>query len=256
MDVTIPAFKVLRILGLANEAQEIGNREAGLQHALDGLCKLLGADNSFLLAFDSPTASIAQSSVVHGFDGEKISTVLARYFSEGDRFDLLARELRACYDGSAPVLARRRQSLIGDGDWYNSVYFNEYRRPWRFDHSIYSIHSLGAQRVGMSLNRAFGATPFSVEDEALVEIFHLAMGRILSTPASHAMLNHRLRSALAPRARQVLDLLLLGASNKDVAEQLGISPNTVHHYCKMVFRAFDVGSRSELIARWYCADPA
>ncbi len=66
-------------------------------------------------------------------------------------------------------------------------------------------------------------------------------------------LNETCRASLAPRARATLDGLLRGAANKDIAEQLCISPNTVHHYCTMVFRAFGVASRSELIARWHSA---
>lgn len=251
MDVTVPASKVLRILELANEAREISDRNAGLQHALNGICELLGADNSFLLVFGTPTASVVQSGFVYGYNHANAAGVLSRYFNEGDQFDLLAQELRSSYDGSAPVFARRRQELVADRDWYNSVYVNEFRRPWGFDHSIYSIQSLGERRIGMSVNRAFGGPPFSAEDQALIEIFHLAVGRFLSRPVLDAMSNHGFRTKLTPRARQILDGLLRGETNKDIAELLGISPNTVHHYCKMVFRTFQVESRSELVAKWF-----
>jgi DNA-binding CsgD family transcriptional regulator len=249
----IPASSALRILTLANEALEIGDRNAGIQHALAGICELLGADTSFLFVFDSPDIATPQLGVMHGYTPERAPQVLARYASLGDGFDTLAQRVRAAYDGKAAVLARRRQELITDRDWYNSAYVNEFRREWGFDHSIYSIQRVGQQRVGMSVNRAFGGAAFSAEDRALIEIFHLAISRAVSRPLTgkYQPFSQACRASLAPRARETLDCLLRGASNKTIGEQLGLSPNTVHHYCKQVFRAFGVRSRGELIARWF-----
>ncbi len=119
---------------------------------------------------------------------------------------------------------------------------NEFRRPWGFDHSIYSIQRLGQHRIGMSVSRGFGSTPFSAAGRALIEIFHLAIGRAMSVPArgSNAASNQACRASLAPRAREILDCLLRGAQNKHIAEQLGISPNTVHHYPRWCFAPYGV----------------
>jgi DNA-binding CsgD family transcriptional regulator len=133
------------------------------------------------------------------------------------------------------------------------MYVNEFRKPWGFDHSIYSIQRLGSRRVGMSVSRAFGSQPFTAEEQALIEIFHVAIEPMMAKPPLPTANNGsgHTRASLAPRARETLDQLLRGASNKDIAAQLRISQNTVHHYCKMVFRAFGVHSRSELLARWF-----
>lgn len=253
--VMVSASTTLRVLELANEAHEAGDRNAGLVHALSGLCALVGADTSFMFVFDSSDGAVPQESIVHGYNRERAPQVIARYLSEGDRFDLLATGLRAAYDGRAPVMARRRQALIDDRRWYRSTYVNEFRRPWGFDHSIYSIQRLGSQRVGMSVSRPFGSRPFTAEDQALVEIFHLAIERVVARTARRTATgaNEASRASLPPRARDTLDQLLQGASNRDIAGRLHISPNTVHHYCKMVFRAFGVRSRGELLARWFSA---
>jgi DNA-binding CsgD family transcriptional regulator len=250
--VKVSAQATLRVLELANQAHEIGDRNAGLVHALSGICDLVGADTSFMFMFDTADASVPQESMVHGYDRKSAPQVLARYINEGDRFDLLAAHVRTAYDGHAPVMARRRQALIDDRRWYRSMYLNEFRRPWGFDHSIYSIQRLGTQRVGMSVSRAFGARQFTTEDQALIEIFHLAIERVIAraSPAANSSGNESVRASLPPRARDTLDQLLRGASNKDIAAQLRISPNTVHHYCKMLFRAYGVRSRGELLARW------
>jgi DNA-binding CsgD family transcriptional regulator len=55
-------------------------------------------------------------------------------------------------------------------------------------------------------------------------------------------------ASLAPRLRPVLQHLLTGDAEKQVAQKLGLSPHTVHAYTKALYRAFDVNSRGELLA--------
>jgi DNA-binding CsgD family transcriptional regulator len=54
---------------------------------------------------------------------------------------------------------------------------------------------------------------------------------------------------LPPRQSQTLDLLLAGLGDKEIADRLGISPHTVNHYTKAIYRRFGVRSRATLIAR-------
>jgi DNA-binding NarL/FixJ family response regulator len=56
---------------------------------------------------------------------------------------------------------------------------------------------------------------------------------------------------LTPRAVQTLILLRRGHSEKQVAKELGISPNTVHAYVKELHRKLQVSSRGELLAKAY-----
>ena len=55
--------------------------------------------------------------------------------------------------------------------------------------------------------------------------------------------------AISPRAREVLALLLDGASEKQIARQLKLSQHTVHHHVKAIYRAHDVASRGELLSK-------
>ena len=48
--------------------------------------------------------------------------------------------------------------------------------------------------------------------------------------------------------------LLGGASEKEIADRMGLSAHTVHQYVKSIYRAFGVRSRAELMAR--CLAPA
>ena len=53
---------------------------------------------------------------------------------------------------------------------------------------------------------------------------------------------------LPPRQRQTLAALLQGASEKEIAERLAISPHTVHDYVKTIHRELGVRSRGELLS--------
>ncbi len=57
-------------------------------------------------------------------------------------------------------------------------------------------------------------------------------------------------SALSPRMKQTLELLLAGDSEKQIANQLELSKHTVHVYVKALYRGFDVSSRGELLSRF------
>ncbi|MGO8970008.1 MAG: helix-turn-helix domain-containing protein [Myxococcaceae bacterium] len=56
-------------------------------------------------------------------------------------------------------------------------------------------------------------------------------------------------ASLTARERQVLDCLLTGASEKEVAASLAISPLTVHAHVKSLYRGYGVSSRPQLMAK-------
>jgi len=57
-------------------------------------------------------------------------------------------------------------------------------------------------------------------------------------------------SPLTRSERSVLQGLLQGRSEQEIAETLGHSPHTTHEYVKKLFRKFGVNSRSALMALW------
>jgi DNA-binding NarL/FixJ family response regulator len=67
-----------------------------------------------------------------------------------------------------------------------------------------------------------------------------------SASASHAALE---AADLSPRLRETGAALMTGASEKQIASQLGLSPHTTHHYVKTLYRRFGVSSRAEFMAR-------
>ena len=67
--------------------------------------------------------------------------------------------------------------------------------------------------------------------------------------ASEFMPNERAQSSLGitERERQVLQLLADGRSNKEIAAQLGLSPNTVKTHVARLFEKLRVARRTEAI---------
>jgi DNA-binding CsgD family transcriptional regulator len=58
------------------------------------------------------------------------------------------------------------------------------------------------------------------------------------------------RAPLTPTERRVLKLLLTKASEKTIAEQLGLAVSTTHQHVVSLFRKFAVRSRAELMSLW------
>jgi DNA-binding CsgD family transcriptional regulator len=54
------------------------------------------------------------------------------------------------------------------------------------------------------------------------------------------------RVAIGTREREVLDRLLRGDTETEIAERLGISPHTVHTHVRSLYLKLDVHSRVEL----------
>jgi DNA-binding CsgD family transcriptional regulator len=57
-------------------------------------------------------------------------------------------------------------------------------------------------------------------------------------------------SPLTQTERRVVQLLLTSKSEKQIAGELGQSPNTTHGHIRSVYRKFGVRGRHELMALW------
>ena len=57
------------------------------------------------------------------------------------------------------------------------------------------------------------------------------------------------RAPLSPRERDVLSLLATGATNREIAAQLHLSPHTVKEHTSSVYRKLEVRNRAEAVQR-------
>lgn len=254
--------RVHRVLTLVREGGEIADRAEQEAHLLQGLCGIVGGEVAVRFEFDAEVSPRPVAGFVHGLAASETESMFHAYMVGGDGFDLMASRIRTEYAISAetettPVATCTRGELVADREWYRSSYVNDHRRGWGIDHCVYSVMRAGDAHFGMSINRGFGDAPFSTEERELVQIFHLETAWLarrrrarIEPPGPSPELGAR-RASLAPRVREVLDALLRGAADKEIAANLAISPHTARQYVKVVYRAFEVTSRAELSAKWF-----
>jgi DNA-binding NarL/FixJ family response regulator len=86
--------------------------------------------------------------------------------------------------------------------------------------------------------------------KAAVEIAVILNGNrsVLGTIPLEFALTSPAAKRITPRQEQVLDLLLAGKSNKEIANQIFLSERTVKFHVASLLRFYGVSSRAELIA--------
>lgn len=121
------------------------------------------------------------------------------------------------------------------------------QRAHAIEHAIYAVSEGDGAAVGVAFSRAAGRDPFSEEDRNLVRVF---AGECHALLRGHAdPLGARL-AALPRRVREVHGWVLRGAAAKDIAARMGIGLHTTHQYLKVLYRAFGVSGRAELLSLW------
>lgn len=106
----------------------------------------------------------------------------------------------------------------------------------------------GAGRISKSATRAAGASGFVSKDWSSAEIVRavrmVGLGKTVfpSQPDRPAF-------ELTDREREVLDLMASGATNREIAGSLYLSPNTVKEHTSGLFRKLEVRNRTEAVQR-------
>jgi Response regulator containing a CheY-like receiver domain and an HTH DNA-binding domain len=233
---------------LIGDCRDLGSEPALWQiRMFEGLCQLVGVPwasggEGF---WARPPGSIQPLSfLAFGLDDRHRERYLAYAREVGPQGDPLYHALQTL---PGQILTRSRSALLSDAIWYRSSVFNNYYKPARADHALFSVY-LAPQRHGASvicLSRGLGERDFLPGEVRLLEFFHAELGRLIG---------HQLVSAteptideLSPRLRQTLACLLEGDSEKQVAARLGLSPTTVHQYVTALYRRFGVQSRAQLL---------
>jgi len=91
----------------------------------------------------------------------------------------------------------------------------------------------------------FVEKPF--DDGALLAVVEAALGTSQAAGAAGADDAAERVAALSPREREVLDLLIAGKPNKQIARDLGLSPRTVEVHRARLMARLGVGSLAEAV---------
>ena len=106
----------------------------------------------------------------------------------------------------------------------------------------------GAGRMSPAAARAAGASGFVSKDwdarEVARAVRMVGVGMTVFEPTSEQP-----APMLSEREREVLDLIAAGSTNREIAEQLFLSPHTVKEHTSAVYRKLQARNRAEAVQR-------
>jgi DNA-binding NarL/FixJ family response regulator len=106
----------------------------------------------------------------------------------------------------------------------------------------------GAGRISPAAARAAGASGFVSKDwgapDVLKAIRMVGLGMDVFEPAPPAP-----DATLSDREREVVSLIASGSTNREIADELFLSPHTVKEYTSGVYRKLGVRNRAEAVKR-------
>jgi len=239
---------------LVGECREVGaDPYAWHMRAFEGLRRIIG--------FQFGTAMMTGRSI-NDFHFDSILGVMGWGYTDTTQKQLHEKYMQSDLHWSDPtflpflqlrgaLIARRREEIVDDKTWYNSVHFNEHFRVAHLDDGLFAASfptpKTGVNLHSMLLYRPLDEKAFSARDRRIIWLFLREVRQLLGTklipfgcPSPYG---------LSPRMRQVLALLAEGQSEKQVAATLRISQHTVHDYVKMLHQRLGVSNRGELLAR-------
>jgi len=237
---------VRKIVKLFREGESLTPGPARKLHLIEGLERIVGG----VLAAQSEDEDFGPSrrGRIREYVKTQVTPGANRLFEslirDGLAIHPALRALMQRFGGRVALTARRRD-LLEDRSWYDDPFFQEHYRTCGLEDAVFSARQIRPGQVcRVSVVRASGDLPFSEEERNAVEFFHEQLAHLEERAAGR-----RGEPRLTPRERDVLQGLLQGSSEKQVAAELGISPQTVHGRVKSIYLAYGVSSRSELLVR-------
>ena len=106
----------------------------------------------------------------------------------------------------------------------------------------------GAGRMSAAAARAAGASGFVSKDWDAAEVA-LAVRRVGLGMTAFASKADQPSPLLSPRERDVLALIAVGSTNREIAENLYLSPHTVKEHTSALYRKLRARNRAEAVQR-------
>jgi DNA-binding NarL/FixJ family response regulator len=107
----------------------------------------------------------------------------------------------------------------------------------------------GAGRISERAARAAGASGFVLKDQPAREICAAVRTVARGGTAFAASAGDAVGERLTTREREVLELLADGATNREIAGRLVLSPHTVKEHTSALYRKLGVRNRAEAARR-------
>lgn len=230
--------------------------DEAIDHLLASLCALVDAQNA------NWVGAVRLSDIVPDDPLKGWRPRVIRFLHPSQPLDDAGREqTRKLAHGTIDITTIRNVALCGrfranrlvdlaGEDWFESDYYRRYYRDVGRGDAIWAGCPVNADaEVYFGIFRDRQQPRFSPPDCATVAY---AL-RGIKWFHRRQMLSHGLLVASAPLTqveRSVLQGLLTGQSEKQIAAALGRSYHTTHEYVTVLFRKFDVNNRAALMALW------
>jgi DNA-binding CsgD family transcriptional regulator len=229
---------------------------------LEGLLRIFPASSaaSFIVQPGADSVQVV-AAFDAGFKPASAHEAFLQEFNDAPFDDPLGRKILDVFDAqpATDILTAARRDLVADPAWYRSSSVERYRRPANVDDCIYSFqrqrpepHAGPPEPVRLMALCIFRPWDhpqrFTPRERLLLDTLHEGLAWLYRSESTLERLNRA--TALTPRLKQTLDLLLAGDTERRVAQRMRISIHTVHDYVKALYQHFGVSSRSELMARW------
>ncbi len=235
-------------------AYEVADSDAALQKLLGSVATLVDAQNAYWLGVVRMSSDERdpllgwRPRVIRYLHPLEIDETYARQkvrsMGKGDCDESTRAHARL----AGAYRARRLRDLVSPGWFQSETYTTGYVGRGIYDALVVGV-PVNAFAEGYYGFHRKTRDPFTAAQR---DVALYAM-RGLTWFHRHIMLSHGLLVAgtlLSPAERRVLALLLTDRSEKKIADQLGLSPATVHVYVTEIFRKFNVSGRAGLTALW------
>ncbi|WP_097459115.1 helix-turn-helix transcriptional regulator [Mangrovitalea sediminis] len=247
-----------RILTLWDDIADFdaANSDEAFRHLMEFLCTELRATNvSWLVSMHLP--DIAPGDPLKGWRprGYGFLHPAPQLESVGERYIDIVKS------GAIDITSVR--NVAEAGQWRVNL-LSDLADPEWYQSAFYQLHYLAIGRAdaiwaGCPVNEdteLFFGVSRSPECPPFTAAERDAMGIIvrgLKWFYRQFLLSHGYCIASAPLSvseRQVLQGLLCGSTEKEIAREQGLSPHTVHDYVKAIYRKFGIRNRAALMALW------
>ena len=156
---------------------------------------------------------------------------------------------RATGDGRA----RRISDFLSDRQFRSLGLYHDFYRLCGVEYqAAITVAAPDGGLIGVALNRQ--GHDFSAEDLELLDLLRIHVGQaaaiaLLTQPGPAVSPDSAAYLLLTPRQARILQLVADGQPDRGIARTLGISTRTVQAHLQHSYRALDVTSRTEAVAR-------
>lgn len=234
---------------IVDECESLGDEPlAWRRRAVAGACEVSAARVGLYGELDiaDPTS---QPMAELGWDSDEEAATLHAYWESGAIYrSAWFSRYQARFMPAGTALS---EQLFDRGQWSRSPTVHDWLRPAGLGHHALSIRP-HPQRRGwfdhLCLFRSHGDPPVGRRVQLLVKFLHdelsQRLGRSLLDKTQPCL------SGLSTREREVLELVLTGLTDQQIADRLYLSRHTIVDYVREIRSYFEVGSRGELVA-WF-----